>query len=262
MGDRNISDVELSDAELVELLRNHGLSRRRVLQLLGGGALVSAASGAAAGGGGRNADIDDVFGAAYSTDESPPRGLPDHEVGLRGPPESGTPVDEHKGFPMVDSPDDGDTKPDKEVAEFYFEPVGLAVEPGDVVQFTVEEDHLHTVTSFRPKYEGLPDRIPGDASPFTAPPVAGDESWLYRFDTSGVYDIVCLPHLVLGMVMRVVVFDPRTDDRSALTDYGSFPNPPGPGDPFANAEAVLTDSALDPGDVLDAGEVAWGDLSL
>lgn len=249
----NPAELELTDGELVQLLRNHGLSRRRLMQALGVGATVSAVGGTAAGRDGRDARIDEVFGAAYAADETPPRGLIDHEVDLRTIEE----VDEghHDGFPEVDSPEDGDFEPDREIAEFFFDPVGLHVDPGDVVHFPVVEDHIHTVSAFDPHYEGLPRRIPDDASIFTAPPIGGDESWLYRFDTAGVYDIACLPHFPLGMVMRVVVGD-------GGTDWGDLPNPPGPTDPFRNAELVLTDPALDPGNIVSEGAVAWADLSL
>lgn len=248
-----IADLDLSDAELVELLKNHGLDRRTLMRVFGVGTGIAMLGGTAAASNGRDARIDEVFGAAYSTDETPPPGLIDHEVELRviGDPASGT----HAGFPLLDSPEDGDFTPDTERGEFFFDPVGLHVESGDVVHFDVVEDHIHTVSAFHPHYEGLPPRIPSGASFFSAPPIGGDESWLYRFDTTGVYDIACLPHLPRGMVMRIVVGD-------GGTDYGSLPNPPGPTNPFSHANAVLTDPALDPSNIVSAGEVAWSDLTL
>lgn len=248
-----IAEIELSDAELIELIKNHGINRRSLMKLFGVGAGVAAFSGTAAGDNGKDARIDEVFGAAYSTDETPPSGLIDHEVELRVIEKIGD--GHHDGFPEVDSPEDGDFVPDTEDGEYFFDPVGLSVEPGDVVHFPVVEEHIHTVSAFDPHYEGLPRRIPDDASIFTAPPIGKDESWLYRFDTAGVYDIACLPHFPLGMVMRIVVGD-------GGTDWGPLPNPPGPTDPFRNAESVLTDPELDPGNIVSKGEVAWGDLSL
>lgn len=63
---------------------------------------------------------------------------------------------------------------------------------------------------------------------FTSPPVADGDSWLYKFTTKGVYDVLCLPHLGLGMVMRLVVFDPEEDslDDSMFDEWGSLPEVP------------------------------------
>lgn len=259
---RDVTDLDLSDAELVELLTNHGLDRRTLMRVLGVGSGITVLGGTAAASNGRDARIDDVFGASYSTDETPPPGLIDHEVELRvienpnfRDPNASPDLGTHSGFPLVDSQEDGDFMPDAEQGEFFFDPVGLHVESGDVVHFSVVEDHVHTVSAFDPHYEGLPRRMPAGASFFTSPPVGGDESWLYRFDTTGVYDIACLPHFPIGMVMRVVVGD-------GGTDWGALPNPPGPTNPFRNAELVLTDSALDPSNIVSAGEVPWSNLSL
>lgn len=257
-GKRTVEELDLSDAELVEVLKDHGIDRRGLLKVFGLGAGVAALGGTAAGKNGRDARIDEVFGAAYSTDETPPPGLIDHEVELRVVPGDAF----HEGFPQGDDTVDADPttpgfQPDSDdqddVPEFFFDPVGLHVDPGDVVHFPIVEAHIHTVTAFHPHYEGLPRRIPDGASMFTAPPIGGDESWLYRFETAGVYDIACLPHLPLGMVMRIVVGD-------GGTDWGPLPDLPG--DPFGLAEAVLTDPELDPSNIVSQGEVAWSELSL
>jgi len=249
----NTDDLDLTDAELVTVLKNHGIDRRSLMKAVGVGAGVAALGGTAAGARGGDARIDEAFGASYSADESPPRGLVDHTVELRGPPESGPQTDVHPGFPLMDTPEDGDFDPDTETAEFYFDPVGLHVDPGDVVAFEVVEHHEHTATAFAEKFH-LPSRIP-DVPGFSSPPVVGSETWIYRFDAAGTYDLVCLPHLPFGMVMRVVAGD-------GGTDYGALPNPPGPTDPFANASAILTAPELDPDNVVTEGTVAWGDLSL
>lgn len=247
-------EMDLTDAELVEVLKNHGIDRRGLMKLFGVGAGVATLSGTAAGAKGGDARIDDVFGASYAADESPPRGLVDHTVELRRPPGDPPKQGVHPKFPMVDSPEDGDFKPDREAAEFFFDPVGLHVEQGDVVEFEVTEDHEHTATAFAEKFE-LPSRIPDDVLGFSSPPIVGEESWLYRFDTSGTYDLVCLPHLFFGMAMRVVVGD-------GGTDYGGLPNPPGPRNPFANANSVLTAPELVPSNIVRKGTIAWADLTL
>jgi hypothetical protein len=59
------------------------------------------------------------------------------------------------------------------------------------------------------------------------------------------------------MVMRILVFDPEEDDLSDST----FDEPTG-GPLPPNAETVLTDTALTPGNIASEGEVAWSDLTL
>jgi plastocyanin len=83
------------------------------------------------------------------------------------------------------------------------------------------------------------------------------QTWLYAFETPGVYDFLCSPHETFGMVCRVVVGDVteapfETSDPSALA-------PPRAG-PVGLARAVLTDPALEPANVIERGTVAWTDL--
>lgn len=251
-----IEDLDLSDSELITVLKNHGMSRRLLMKVFGAGAVASALSGTAAGKTPGGASIDEIYGATYFAGENVPTGLVDHVVELHA-------HDEHEDFPLDEEGVEED--------EFFFDPVGLHVEPGDVVQFNVHGPVTHTVTSFHPYYEGLPPRVPTE-DPYTSPPIAGTEngggdSWLYRFSTKGVHDLACLPHFPLGMVIRIVVFDSKKDSINDPTfdDWGPLPSPPPP--PlavFANANAVLTDDELTPGNIVNEpdGEVAWADLSL
>lgn len=249
----DVDDLNLSDAELLEVLKNHGIDRRNLMKVLGVGAGVAALGGTAGGKKGRGARIDKVFGKPYADSEKVPSGLVDHVVGLHVQPGDGA----HEGFPAPDG-DDPDDQDD--VPEFFFDPVGLHVKPGEIVQF--DNHHgLHTVTSFHPKYSEppfftAPHRIPTEYG-FTAPPYVGGESWLYKFTKKGVYDLLCLPHLSLGMVMRIVVFDPDEDSLSDSTfdDWGPLPEIP-------SADAVLTDPALNPANIVTEGEVAWSNLTL
>lgn len=92
----------------------------------------------------------------------------------------------------------------------YFEPSGIHVEAGDVVQFTaVTPDH--TVTAFHPDI-GPSRRIPEAATPFSSPVIGPNSAWLYRFEEVGVYDVYCGPHFLLGMVMRLVAGDVAEED--------------------------------------------------
>lgn len=249
----NIEELDLSDGELLTVLKNHGLSRRVLMKAVGVGAGAAALGGPAAGQEERGTRIHEVFGAPYAADETVPAGLVDYVVDLDILPGVGA----HEGFP----------DPEGEVPEFIFEPVGLHVEPGSVVNFR-NISLEHTATAFHEKWSNpevtfptrVPDRVPG----FTSPPYVDEESWLYRFTTKGVYDLFCFPHLGLGMVMRVVVFDPEEDciTDGQFEDWGPFAENAEPGEPFFNPNRVLTDDALAPENIVDEGEVAWAELDL
>lgn len=119
--------------------------------------------------------------SGLSPDEDLPSALqPDHEVDL---------VTE----PRADAP----------LPEFYFEPTGLHVSQGDVVRFNLVTPD-HTVTAYHPGL-GRQRRVPEGVPPFSSPVLAGETFWLYRFDETGVYDMLCAPHEIFGMVGRVVV---------------------------------------------------------
>lgn len=257
----DVGELDLNDAELMEVLENHGMGRRSLMKVFGIGAGVAALGGTAAGKPGRGNRIDKIYGAPYAADEDTvPSGLVDHAVELHVHGGDAT----HEGFPAPDGDDEDDQD---DAPETFFDPVGLHVKPGEIVNFNVHHG-LHTVTSFHDKFSEppvftLPTRVPTDHG-FTSPPVAPDDSWLYKFTTKGVYDFLCLPHIPLGMVGRIVVFDPEEDslDDSKFDDWGEFSGPPGPGDFFFNAHRVLTESELDPANIVSAGEVAWSDLTL
>ena len=241
-GKIDVEDVELSDAELITVLKNHGMSRRWLMRVFGAGAVVTALGGTASASRGKGTRIHKVYGAPYEASESVPSGLVDHEVELHIHPGPGA----HPGFPL----EGGGEFP----AEFFFEPVGLRVKPGEIVEFKIHHG-LHTVTSIHSKFNeppflDFPDRVP-TANGFTSPPINTDDSWLYRFTTKGVYDIMCLPHLRFGMVVRLVVID---DGDPVPADYGPLP--------FPNAGDVLAAPELMPGNIVSEGSVAWADLTL
>lgn len=252
-------ELELSDSELVTVLKNHGMNRRVLMKVFGAGAVASALGGTAAGKPSGGANIDDIYGATYYLGETLPSGLVDHTVDLHTHPGDAT----FEGFPAPDGDDEDDQD---DVPEFIFNPVGLHVEPGDVVEFKVHDPVTHTATAFHPHYEHLEKRVP-NAKPYTSPPITGSQagpgdSWLYRFSTKGIHDIACLPHFNFGMVMRIVVFDPKKDslDESCFEEY----DPIGPHPIFdvTNANKVLGDPELDPENIVAEGEIAWDELTL
>lgn len=243
--DPDLTDVELSDSELVQVLKNHGLDRRVLMKAIGAGGVASLLGGTASANPGRGTRIDDVFGAPYAADDQVPSGIVDHVVELDvlfGP------NGEHDEFPI----DSGEEVP----AEFIFDPVGIHVTPGDVVEFRNLRLE-HTVTAFKEKYGseflGIPNRVPDKVPGFTSPVMVGGESWLYHFTKQGVYDLFCFPHLFVGMVMRIVVTDPNGE---SLDSDGYDPLE------IPNAGKVLADPMLEPANIVAEGEVAWADLDL
>lgn len=203
--------------------------------------------------------------SGLSADEDLPSALqPDHEVNL---------VTE----PREDAP----------LPEFYFEPTGLHVSQGDVVQFNLVTPD-HTVTAYHPGL-GRQRRVPEGVPPFSSPVMAGETFWLYRFDEPGVYDVLCAPHEIFGMVGRVVVGDASadwmddhdgddTDDENdddvddsgtANTGTSTEASTPGAGGeagpelrpPELTAALVFADPALDVENIRDQGQVSWDDLA-
>lgn len=184
--------------------------------------------------------------AGLDPDEDLPSPLqPDHEVELetRMPAEDG----------------------DRELPEFVFEPTGLSVEEGDVVRFNLA-DPDHTVTAYHPDF-GRQRRVPAEVPPFSSPVLAEGAFWLYRFDQSGVYDVLCAPHEIFGMVGRIVVGDPSSD---WMADEGEGEGESGDGNgeegpqlrpPELTAALVFADPALEPGNIVEQGEVSWDDLA-
>jgi plastocyanin len=139
--------------------------------------------------------------------------------------------------------------------DFYFDPVGISVEQGDVVEYTTREE-FHTVTAYHPRFFGIQQRVPENVPGFTSPPFLEDDTWYYQFDEPGVYDLQCLPHESLGMVTRVVVTD----------DSGEAPEaPPAPGEeemgPSEIPLKVLNAPELEPQNIIDQVTVPWEDLT-
>ncbi|WP_209309517.1 cupredoxin domain-containing protein [Haloarcula amylovorans] len=240
------------------------VGRRAVLQALGIGASVAVGSGVVA------ADHDDPHPPridshyGYATPDAnavPERLAPDHTVEL------------HVGDPV----------PQEHGPLFHFEPTGLAVDPGDIVQFSVTTPD-HTITAYHPAH-GYQRRVPVDVPPFSSPVVSAGGAWLYRFEESGLYDLFCAPHHILGMAMRVVVGDLAEEDVPGYEDtFEGTEGPPPLLAPFSKQflehelerfsggnedcewvwltpQEVLDTDALDPGAIqADDGRVSFDEV--
>jgi plastocyanin len=175
--------------------RLSGIARRSLLKAIGVGTAVSlgSVSVAADEDGHKPARLDPLYGYATPDADKIPKNIdPDHEVTLRV----------------------GNPTPKKHGPLFHFEPTGLSIDSGDVVQFTYTTPD-HTVTAYHPAH-GFQRRVPKDVPPFSSPVVNAKGAWLYRFDAEGLYDMYCAPHHILGMTMRVIVGDVDEED---VPDY-------------------------------------------
>lgn len=177
--------------------------------------------------------IDPQFGFVGRSPDAEPPVEPDHEVQLL--------IGEREGGP---------------VPEFYFDPVGLYVEAGDVVKFVMATPD-HTVTAYHPAL-GRTQRVPDGVPAVSSPVLGGGTYWLYRFETPGVYDLYCAPHEPFGMAMRMVVGEatgPGAEPVSMEEPAHGEPRPP-----YQTSATVLADAALDPEAIVENGPVVWADL--
>ena len=237
--------------------------RRQLLKAVGVGAGISAFSGLGQAhededGDGRipvdkledgNALISDyevhpVYGFASRVAKVAPPVEPDHEVQTLIRPREDVPL-----------------------PEFFFEPTGLYIEPGDTVQFTMTTPH-HNVVAYHPQF-GFQRRVPQVTPPFSAPLLPAGGYWLYTFEKPGVYEMNCAPHEYFGMAMRIVVGEVSGPAADPLPDLCAQP-PEGGGNegegpelrhPEFTAYTVLTDPALAPDRIDEHGSVSWEEIN-
>jgi plastocyanin len=251
--------------------------RRDVMKAIGAGAVLSGVSGSAM------AQQDDDGGTTTDGGGETDDGAED------GGTETGR---VHRVETLISGPPTNPERP----ADFFYQPTGLHVQPGDVVKFVfVTPDH--NVVSYHPAF-GMRRRMPTGAGPFSSPLLgwrpetipgdqveppaemggegggsqeggetessqAGDgmgpvpDTWLYSFETPGVYDLLCSPHEHFGMAMRVVVGD-VTDAPFETSDPANLQEPRA--GPVGLARTTLTDPALQPSNIVQQGTVAWESL--
>lgn len=134
---------------------------------------------------------------------------------------------------------------------FYFEPVGLLIEPGDSVVFMADSPH-HTATAYHGQHVKS-HRVPDGVEPFSSPIVPIGESWSYTFTVPGTYDIWCGPHEQYGMAMRIVVGQPGGPAEAPAAE-------PGPDGVYGAAMAVLNAPGLASSRIVAMGSVPWADV--
>lgn len=95
-----------------------------------------------------------------------------------------------------------------EMYDFYFDPPGLFLQPGDRVIWVLVEDVTtagHSATTYHPTQD-KELRIPQAAKYWNSGLLhMSGETFEQRFEMPGVYDYFCIPHETDGMVGRLVV---------------------------------------------------------
>jgi plastocyanin len=134
---------------------------------------------------------------------------------------------------------------------FYFEPVGLLVQPGDTVTFVAVSPH-HTATAYHAQHVKS-QRVPDGVEPFSSPIVPVGQAWSYTFDETGTYDLWCGPHESYGMAMRIVVGAPGGPAEGPITAFG-------PDGVYGAAAAVLNAPGLASSRIAQLGSVPWTDV--
>jgi len=260
----DIDNLDLSDAELLKLIKNHGIDRRSVMKVLGAGTALSLGAGGAVAKHDQphTPHIDSHYGyATPDADDIPKKLEPDREVELHVIPPN----------------------PPNQPPMFHFAPSGLAADPAAIVQFTFTFPD-HTVTAYHPEH-GFQQRVPDDVPPFSSPIINVGGAWLYQFNKKGLYDMYCGPHHILGMAMRIIVGEDVTNG-----DVPGFAGPEQTSPPFPfsklalehelnnwtafieeednkkcewvwlTPKEILDADALDPGNIQDDGTVSFDEV--
>jgi len=93
-------------------------------------------------------------------------------------------------------------------SQVWFDPIGLYVEPGTTVRWTVREN-VHTTTAYHPRNDHHALRVPESAVPWDSGfLVHPGDHFDVTLTVAGVYDYYCMPHEAAGMVGRIVVGKP------------------------------------------------------
>ena len=97
-----------------------------------------------------------------------------------------------------------------EGGDFYFDPPGLLVQPGDAIEWVFVEITVdgHTSTAYHPENK-KELRMPEAAKPWDSGFILDKEkTFSVKLGAVGIYDYFCLFHEFLGMIGRVIVKEP------------------------------------------------------
>ncbi|WP_134670478.1 plastocyanin/azurin family copper-binding protein [Halorussus marinus] len=111
-----------------------------------------------------------------------------------------------------------------EGSDYYFDPIGVAVEPGTTVTF-VNESGSHSSTAYAESNSSAEvTRIPEDAEAWNSETLTEEgATFEHTFEVEGTYDYFCIPHKTLGMVGRIVVGEPGGPAEGSMPPDGDVP---------------------------------------
>ncbi|RXK50468.1 plastocyanin/azurin family copper-binding protein [Halorientalis pallida] len=139
-------------------------------------------------------------------------------------------------------PADGETYEVQMITEsgsYYFDPVGLHVQPGDTVTF-VNASGSHSAATYSTDNDRAETRrIPEGARSFDSGVFEKQgATFSYTFATEGTYDYYCSPHKSLGMVGRIVCGEP-----GGPATEGSITDSPGSG-VMPDSQKIVEEGAI------------------
>lgn len=109
-------------------------------------------------------------------------------------------------------------------SDYYFDPIGLFVEPGTAVTFK-NAGGSHSSTAYK-KGTGSSSvtRIPPQAEGWDSGVLTqSGATFEHTFEVEGTYDYFCTPHKTLGMVGRIVVGKPGGPAVGSMPPDGKVP---------------------------------------
>lgn len=109
-----------------------------------------------------------------------------------------------------------------EGGNYYFDPIGLYVEPGTTVTFE-NRSGAHTSTSYSSDNDAK-QRIPKDAQGWDSGILTSvGATFDVTFDVKGTYDYYCTPHKTLDMIGRIVVGEAGGPAEGSMPPDGKVP---------------------------------------
>jgi len=135
------------------------------------------------------------------------------------PAETETPTPEETETPTPEETPSGEVHEVSMITEdenYYFDPIGLHIEPGDTVRW-INESGSHSAKAYKDR---IPDGVPAfDSGIFNEEGAEFEQT----FSTEGTIDYFCTPHKSLGMVGRVVVGEPGGPADGSMPPDGDVP---------------------------------------
>lgn len=157
------------------------------------------------------------------------------------PTSEGTPTEAAPATPTSASTSQGKGDGTSEIfmvtagSDYYFDPIGLFVEQGETVTWTIESDS-HSSTAYA-QGNGAAEvtRIPEGAGEWNSGIMTEQGATFEQtFDVPGTYDYFCTPHKQLGMVGRLVVGEPGGPAEGNQPPDGAVPE----------SDAIVEDGAI------------------